>query len=96
MPEPRVSAMSTWSSTTPVSPCTYSTPAASERKPTRVVRIPFVNPRTLQLRTVTSARSVSTGVLISMPRPCVPSGSWIVAPWQSSVTFEVEIVTPPV
>ena len=62
----------------------------------RVVRIPLTQPRTLQLRPVTSARYTSTGLEISMPRPWVPSGSSIVAPWQSSSTFEVEIVTPPV
>ena len=51
------------------------------------------NPRTRQFRIVTPERSVSTGVLTSMPTPLIEV-LLTSAPRQSSVTFDAVISKP--
>src|SRR3954469_5290230 len=94
MPTPDDPARSERSITTPEIPWSYSWPAASVRKPTRVTRMLLRKPRTLQLRIVTPERFVSTGVLTSMP---TPFGEALLtsASRQSSVTLDAVISNPP-
>src|SRR5436305_811837 len=95
MPTPDDPLTSEFSITTPEIPWSYSCPAVSVRKPTRVTRRLLRNPRTRQLRIVTPDRSLSTGVLTSIPTPFAgaPRRS---APRQSSVTFDAVISNPAV
>src|SRR4051812_41606266 len=95
MPTPDDPPTLEFSITTPEIPWSYSCPAVSVRKPTRVTRMLLRNPRTRQLRIVTPDRSLSTGVLTSIPTPFAgaPLSS---APRQSSVTFDAVISNPAV
>ncbi len=81
--------------TTPEIPWSYSCPAVSVRKPTRVTRMLLRNPRTRQCEIVTPERSASTGVLTSMPTP-FGDGLLTSAPRQSRVTFDAVISKPAV